>query len=91
MAFMLTRIDVRDYDAWKQQFDQDQPRARADSKGWRVMRNVDKPDEVFIQVEFASTDEAKTARERLLASGVLDRFDDKTGPTVVEEAELVER
>ncbi len=91
MAYMLTRIDVRDYDAWKPMFDQDQPGARKDSKGWRLMRNVDNPNEVFIQVEFASTDEAKSARERLLASGVLDRFDDKTGPTVVEEAELVER
>jgi len=27
------------------------------------------------------------AGERLLASGVLDRFPDKTGPTVVEETE----
>jgi hypothetical protein len=91
MAYMLTRIDVREYDTWKPQFDQDLPGARTDSKGWRVMRSIDNPNEVFIQVEFASTEEAKTARERLLASGVLDRFDDKTGPTIVEEAELVER
>jgi len=63
MPFMLTRIDVRDYDTWKTMF----------------------------QVEFASADEAREGRERLLASGVLDRFEDKSGPTLVEEAEAVTR
>jgi hypothetical protein len=27
------------------------------------------------------------AREKLIASGVLDRFEDTTGPTIAEEAE----
>jgi hypothetical protein len=40
-------------------------------------------------VEFASADEAKAGREKLLASGVLDRFEDKTDPKVLEEAEQV--
>ena len=55
MTFIMTRIDVGDYDAWKPMFDRDAPRAR----------------------------------ERLLASRVLDRFADKSGPTVVEPAELL--
>jgi hypothetical protein len=29
-------------------------------------------------------------REKLLASGVLDRFDDKTDPKVLEEAEQID-
>ena len=91
MAFVLTRINVGDYDSWKPMFDQDVPGARKSSKGWRVFRNTDDPNEVFIQVEFASADEARAARERLLGSGVLDRFSDVTGPTVVEEAEAVTR
>ena len=91
MAFIITRINVGDYDAWKPMFDQDAPGARAASKGWKVLRSVDDPNEVFIQVEFASTGEAKEGRERLLASGVLDRFSDKSGPTVVEVAEKVVR
>ena len=90
MAFILTRIQVGDYDTWKPMFDQDRPGARSDSKGWRVLRNVDDPNEVFIQVEFGSVEEAKAGREKLLASGVLDRFQDTSGPTVVEEAETVE-
>lgn len=44
---------------------------------------------MFIQVEFDSLDEAIAARERLVLSGFLDRFSDKTGPTVVEEGEAV--
>jgi hypothetical protein len=91
MAYMLTRINVGDYDTWKPMFDQDKPRARESASGWRIFRSVENPNEVFLQIEFASADAAKTGLERLLASGVLDRFDDKSGPTVVEEAEVVSR
>lgn len=91
MAHILTRIQVGDYDSWKPMFDRDAPGARESALGYRLFRNADDPDEVFIQIEFASTDDARTARERLLGSGVLDRFADKTGPTVVEEAEAVVR
>jgi len=90
MAFIITRLQVGDYDAWKPMFDQDSPRARESARGYRLYRGVGDPNEVFIQVEFASRDEAASARERLLASGVLDRFSDKSGPTVVEEAEARE-
>jgi hypothetical protein len=91
MAFMLTRINVGDYDTWKPMFDQDKPGTRAASKGWRLFRSVDDPGQVFIQIEFGSVDDAKEGREKLLASGVLDRFSDKYGPIVVEEAEAVSR
>ena len=91
MAFILTRIQVGDYDRWKPQFDQDRPGAREAARGYRVFRNADDPNEVFILIEFESDDEARTARERLLASGVLDRFQDKSGPTIVEVAESVTR
>ena len=84
MPFILTRIQVGDYDTWKPQFDQDKPGARSDSKGWRVLRNADDPNEVFIQVEFESAEQAREGRERLLASGVLDRFQDKPGAEVAE-------
>jgi hypothetical protein len=89
MAFVMTRINVGDYETWKPMFDQDVPGARRSSKGWRIFRSTENPNEVFIQVEFASSDEAGAARQRLLDSGVLDRFSDVTGPTVVEEAETV--
>ena len=87
MAFMLTRIQVGDYDAWKPMFDKDEPGARGSAKGYRILRSVDNPGEVTLLIEFASVDDAKVGRERLLASGVLDRFADKDLPKIVEEAE----
>jgi hypothetical protein len=44
---------------------------------------------VFIVIEFPSAEDAEAGRERLLASGVLDRFPDKDLPKVVEEAESI--
>jgi hypothetical protein len=86
---MLTRIDTGDYDTWKALFDQDVPEARRAATGYRILRGVDNPHEVYILVEFASVEDASTGRERLLASGVLDRFADKDLPKLVEEAETV--
>jgi hypothetical protein len=89
MAFIMTRINVGDYDAWKPSFDKDIPRTREKAKGYRLLCNVDDPGEVFVMVEFASAGDAKEGAGRLRASGVLDRFTDKHGPTVLEEAEAL--
>jgi hypothetical protein len=84
-AFIITRIQVGDYDAWRPMFDQDRPGAREKASVQRVFRDVDDPNHVFIFLEFASVDDANEARLRLVESGVLDRFADKNGPTVVQE------
>ena len=89
MAFMLTRIQVDDYDAWKPVFDSDAAGARSAATGHRILRGSDEPNELFVQVEFRSADEARAAREQLVGSGVLDRVTVKAGPTVAEEAETV--
>lgn len=67
-------------------FDQDRPGAREKAKTQRVFRGVDDPNHVFILLEFASVEDANEAQRRLLESGVLDRFEDKHGPNVVQEA-----
>ena len=85
-AFVITRIQTGDYNAWRPMFDQDRPRARERATAQRVLRNVDDPNEVFIYLEFDSLDDASEARRRLVESGVLDRFDDKHGPNVLEES-----
>ena len=89
MSFVLTRIKVDDYDAWKSMFDSDPPGARQEAKRHRILRSTDDPREVLIEVEFASPEQANAARERLLASGVLERVDLQAGPTLSEEAEAV--
>lgn len=89
MPFIVTRINVGEYDRWKPMFDKDEPGARRSAKGHKILRGVENPGEVFVVVGFASLEEATAGRERLLASGVLDRFQDKDLPKVVEEAEAV--
>jgi hypothetical protein len=85
-AFIITRIQVGDYDTWRPMFDQDRPQARVTAKVQQVFRGVDDPNEVFIFLEFGSVEDANEARRRLLESGVLDRFEDKHGPNVVQLA-----
>jgi len=85
-AFIITRIQTGDYDTWRPMFDQDRPRAREKATLQRVLRSTDDPNEVFIYLEFQNLDDANEARNRLLSSGVLDRFDDKHGPNVLVDA-----
>jgi hypothetical protein len=91
MASMFGHFEVGDFDAWKKNFDSD-PVGRAENggKGHRLYRSVANPGEVFVAVEFGSTEDAQAFREKLLASGALDNITVKTEPTVVEETESVE-
>lgn len=86
-AYILTRIQVGDYDRWRPMFDQDGPRAREKATAVRVFRGADEPGHVHILLEFSSLEDARESRERLLASGVLDRFEDVHGPNVVVDAD----
>jgi len=84
-AFIITRIQVGEYDTWRAQYDRDIPRAREKATTQRVFRRIDDPNHVFVFLEFASVEDAEEAGRRLEASGVLDRFEDRHGPNVVEE------
>jgi hypothetical protein len=85
-AFIITRIQTGDYDRWRPMFDQDQPRAREKALVQRVLRSIDDANEVFIYLEYESLEDADEARDRLVSSGVLNRFDDKHGPNVLVDA-----
>jgi hypothetical protein len=85
-AFIITRIQTGDYGRWRPMFDQDQPRAREKAVVQRVLQNTNDADEVFIYLEYSSLEDANEARDRLVSSGVLDRFDDMTGPNVLTDA-----
>jgi hypothetical protein len=84
-AFIITRIQTGDYDSWRSMFDQDKPQAREKAKQQRVFRVVDDPNHVFVMIEFDSVEDAEEGKRRVLGSGVLDRFEDKHGPNIVEE------
>lgn len=90
VAIMLMHFEVDDYDVWKPMFDEDPVgRAAAGATSHVVSRAVDNPNEAFIRLDFPSVEQAKAFRERLLASGVLERggMRIKTGPTVAEIAD----
>jgi hypothetical protein len=87
---MVMHFEVDDYDAWKQLFDED-PAGRAESgaTSYMISRAVDNPNETFIRTEFPSVEQAKAFREKLLASGALERgkMRIKSGPTIAEVAD----
>ena len=86
MAYILIQFDA-DYDEWKPIFDSD-PAGRAQvAKGYTISRGVDNPNDIFVRVEYASVEEAKAFREKLINTGVLSRFTVKLPPTVVEVAD----
>jgi hypothetical protein len=87
MASMVGVFRTDDYEDWKRMFDSDPVGRKEVAKGHRVMRSVDDPNEIFLRVDFGSVDEAKEFRERVLASGVLDRLTMVKEPTVVDVAD----
>lgn len=91
MASMLLHLEVDDFDAWKPVFDSDPAGRRQMATGHMMLRNVDDPKGVFIRSEFPSVEQAKAFREKLIASGALDRPDTKivVGPTIVEQVEAI--
>ena len=52
-----------------------------------MLRSVENPNEVFTRVEFDSVEDAKSFRDRLVASGALNSATVLTPPTVVELVE----
>ena len=90
MTFMLARITVDDYESWKPMFDEGRETVRARAKGHRILRGVEEPNDLFIQVEFDSAQDAQAARDELLASGALDRVTVQAGPAITEMAEQVD-
>lgn len=89
MAYMVTQVEVQDYEAFKTMFDAGRDTVRRAAKGHRILRGGDDPNLLFIQVEFDSAEDARAAREELVASGALERVMVKSGPTLAEQAEAV--
>jgi len=86
MAF-LVGVFEGDFDAFKQQFDSDPLGRRQAAKGHTMLRGVDNPNEIFLRIEFESAEEAKTFRDKVLGSDVLQNVTVKVPPTVTEMAD----
>jgi hypothetical protein len=91
MAFILAQFELDDYDTWKRErFDADPAGRKQAAKNHVISRAVDDPSQVFVRVEFDSTEEAQSFRDRLMESGALEGITVKIPPTVVEVADTAE-
>jgi hypothetical protein len=86
MAFIVGVMEG-DFDAFKQQFDQDPLGRKQVAKGHTLLRGVDNPNEVFVRIEFATAEEARSFAEKVRNSNVLQNMTVKVPPTPVELAD----
>lgn len=78
MTILQIEHGVRDFDGWKQAFDGDPVgRQQGGVRRYRIMRSVDDPNHVMIDLEFDDHDRADAFRTRLLA--LWDRAGDNLG------------
>ena len=60
MAYILVRHKVKDFERWKAVFDgHSDARKAATSKGGRILRNADDPNEVFVLWEVGDAEEGR--------------------------------
>jgi heme-degrading monooxygenase HmoA len=93
MPYLLVRHKVEDYERWKPVFDHDHgaTREQRGSKGGRILRNADDPNELVILLEWDSFDNARQFAnadelgEAMQRAGVADQPD----VYVLEEIEQV--
>ncbi len=86
MAFMIGVFEG-DFDAYKRKFDEDTLGRSQAAKGFTLLRGVDNPNEIIVRLEFDSVEKAKTFRDKLLDSNVLEPLTVKVPPTVAELAD----
>jgi len=61
MAYLLVHHEVEDFDKWKHNFNAHAyARSETGSKGGKVFRNADNPNEVFVLLEWDSLENAKS-------------------------------
>ena len=82
MPFMLVRHKVKNYDKWKPVFDEHAAARKAGgSRGGRLFRSADNPNEIVIMFEWESLEKARKfvqsedLRKAMEQAGVIDKPD----------------
>ena len=83
MAFIIGVLEG-DYDAFKQQFDNDPLDRQQVAKGHTLLRGVDNPNQMFVRIEFETVEDAKSFAEKVRSSDVLQNVTVVVPPTAVE-------
>jgi hypothetical protein len=84
---LLLGVFEGDFDAFKRQFDADPLDRKQSAKGHMLSRSVDNPNEIFVRIEFASVEDAKSFQQKVLGSDVMRNLTIKVPPTVTELAD----
>ena len=80
VPYLLARVKVVDYDKWKPSFDQLSAARKAyGAKGWLLLRDADKPNEVTVLAEW---DNLENARKYVQQSTELKNHIQKMGVKV---------
>jgi heme-degrading monooxygenase HmoA len=82
VPYSLVRHKVEDYQRWKPVFDEHRPAVKqSGSKGGRLLRNADDPNEIVILLEWDALEDARQfygsedLRETMQRAGVADQAD----------------
>ena len=86
MAFLIGVLEG-DFDGFQQQFNSDPLGRKQVAVGHTMLRGVDNPNEIFLRVEFASADDARTFQDKVRTSNVFENVTVKVPPTVAEMAD----
>ena len=87
MAAALVSAMEGDFEAFKRQFDSDPLGRKEVAKGHTLLRSEDNPNQFFVRVDFDSADEAKKFQAKVRGSDVLEGFELRIPPQVVEVAD----
>jgi hypothetical protein len=73
MASLVSRFVVSDFDTWKREsFDADLVGRRQLGTGHRLYRGISNPNDIFLMVDFASPDDARSFRSTLSSPEALE-------------------
>jgi hypothetical protein len=88
MAIIVAAVEG-DFDSFKQRFDSDPLGRREAAQGHMISLGVDNPNEILVRIDFDSAEDAKSFRDKLRSSSVLQNLTVKLPPTVAEPTEQV--
>jgi heme-degrading monooxygenase HmoA len=81
MPYILVRHKVKDYDEWRPKFDNHEARKAGGSKGGRMFRTADDPNQMVVLMEWDNLDSAmafaqsEDLREAMEKAGIIDQPD----------------
>lgn len=93
MPYALFRVEVEDYERWKPGFDEhSSSRRESGSKGGRLFRNADDPNEVVILLEWDDLENARQFAQSEDLREAMQRYGVVGQPDIyfLEEVETVE-